>query len=218
MVLIQNPACLRQIDVLDRLSLPRQREHEIKIIADHALLGAALAENLQPAHFLERRLADVIRHAGLLDARTVILFLLPAFTGSLFGSVIALFGLQFCLNLLQLLAEHLLSVVFIITVGQFLLYLRIPFDGLFLLDQRVKKHQASLALRIRLQVFVFLIRGNAHELAQVYDQRIQILVAVEHMHVLLSVLEVGADLFEDVLEILHHLLAALLVQIFLFRI
>ena len=100
-VLLQDPFRFCQIRLFHLFMLPGKGKHKVEIILNHAGLCAALRLHVQPFQFLQSRLANLLRHAGLLN--TVLIILFPN------RAVVALLA-QFLLDRLELFPQHLLAV------------------------------------------------------------------------------------------------------------
>src|SRR5690606_24631141 len=66
-VLVEDLAGLRDVDLLRVELRPRQRDEPVEIRADHRALGRRLRHHFEPAQLLHGLLVRLFRHLGLLD-------------------------------------------------------------------------------------------------------------------------------------------------------
>ena len=67
MILVEDPARLRDVDWSSLGKLPRQLDEPVQIGAHHPVFGSRLRHALQPSQLLARLLLHLFRHAGIGD-------------------------------------------------------------------------------------------------------------------------------------------------------
>ena len=133
-----------QVDILCHFLLPRKLQHEVQVVADDALLGAAGALHFQLLNLFQSGFFDFLRHAGCFDTLLIVIRFSTG-AGAEGGTVISAALSELLLDGLQLLTEHLFAVILVGFLRNSLIELHVEFNVLLLLHHKVNKVKAAFA-------------------------------------------------------------------------
>src|SRR5579859_1167156 len=74
-ILVQDLACVREIEVVGRRPSPRQRRDPVEVGADDAVLGGCSRQPFETSQLTQRSLLGILRQVERLDARTELVHL-----------------------------------------------------------------------------------------------------------------------------------------------